>query len=55
MSDLRPRKGISSIGDIIRYNRFRWFDHLQRMDEKKKWLRKILNFEVNGSYRRGCP
>ena len=35
MSDLRPRKGISSIGDIIRYNRFRWFDHLQRMDEKK--------------------
>ena len=45
---------ISSIKDIIRYNRLRWFGHLQRMDEEK-WPRKILNFEVNGSYSRGGP
>ena len=54
LSDLRTRMGISSIEDIIRYNRFRCFGHLQRMDEEK-WRRKILNFEVNGSYPRGRP
>ena len=54
MSDLRICMGISSIEDAIRYNRLRWFGHLQRMDEEK-WLRKILNFEVNGSYPRGRP
>ena len=46
--------GISSIEDVIRYNSLRWFGHLQRMDEEK-WPRKILNFEVNGSYPWGHP
>ena len=54
MSDLRIRMGISSIKDIIRYNRLRWIDHLQRMYEEK-WPRKILNFVVNGSCLRGRP
>ena len=53
-SDLRTRMGISSIEDAIRYNRLRWFGHLQGMDEEK-WPRKILNFEVNGSYPWGHP
>ena len=53
-SDLRTRMDISSIEDVIRYNRLRWFGHLQRMDEEK-WPRKILNFEVNGSYSQGRP
>ena len=35
MSDLRICMGISSIEDAIRYNRLRWFGHLQRMDEEK--------------------
>ena len=52
MSDLRTRMGISNVEDTIRYNRLRWFGHLQRMDEEK-WSRKILNFEINGSYPRG--
>ena len=46
--------GISSIEDVIRYNRLRWFGHLRRMDEEK-WPRKILNFLVNGGYPRGHP
>ena len=54
MSELRTQMGISSIEDIIRYNRLRWFGHLQCIDEEKS-PRKILNFEVNGSYPRGCP
>ena len=54
MSALRTRTGISNIEDVIRYNRLRWFGHLKRMDEEK-WPRKILNFEVNGSYPRGSP
>ena len=43
--------GISNIKNDIRYNHLRWFGHLQHMDEEK-WPRKILNFEVNGSYSR---
>ena len=54
MSDLRTRMGISSIEDVIRYKRLRWFGHLQFMDEEK-WPRKIINFEVNGSYPQGRP
>ena len=46
--------GISSIEDVIRYNRLRWFGHLQRVD-KEKWHRKILNFKVIGSYPLGRP
>ena len=46
--------GISSIEDVIRYNRLRWFGHLQRMD-KEKGPRKILNFKLNGSYLREPP
>ena len=53
ISDLRTRMSVSSIEDI-RYNRFHWFGHLQRMDEEK-WPRKFLNFEVNGSYPQGHP
>ena len=51
MSDLGIRMGISSIEDLIRYNRLRWFGHLLCMDEEK-WPRKILNFKENGSYPR---
>ena len=35
MSDLRTRMGISSIEDVIRHKRLRWFGHLQFMDEEK--------------------
>ena len=54
MSDLRTYMGIPSIEDVIRYNSLRWFDHLRHMDEEK-WPRKILNFQVNGSYPRSHP
>ena len=54
MSDLRTCMGISSMVDIIRYNRLCWFAHLKCMDEEK-WPRKILNFKVNGNYPRGRP
>ena len=54
MSDLRTCMGISSIEDVIRYNRLCWFGHLKCIDGEK-WSRKILNFEVNGSYPWGRP
>lgn len=40
MFDLRNPIGISSVGDVIRYNFLCWFGHLQRLP----------NFEVSGSY-----
>ena len=54
MSDLITCMGISSIEDVIRYNYLFWFGCLELMDEEK-WPRKILNFEVNGSYLWGHP
>ena len=53
MSDLRTCMGISSMVDIIRYNRLCWFAHLKCMDEEK-WPRKILNFKVNGNLPRAA-
>ena len=35
MSHLRTCMDISSIKDVIRYNRLPWFGHLQCMDEEK--------------------
>ena len=43
MLDLRTRMSISSIEDLSRYSRLRWFAHLQRMDDEK-WSRKKINF-----------
>ena len=54
MSHLGIFTGISSIGDVIRYNHLCWFGPIQHIDEEK-WPRKILNFEVNCSYHQGCP
>ena len=54
MSDLKTRMGISSIEDVIRYNRLRWFGHLQCLDEEK-WPRKVLNFKENISFIWGHP
>lgn len=34
MSDLRTSMGISSIEDVIKYNRLHWFGHLQPIDEE---------------------
>ena len=44
MSNPRTRVGISSIEDIIRCHRRRWFGHLQRMDKKKKTAQKDYKF-----------
>ena len=42
MSVLRTGTGISSIEDVISYDRLRWFGNLQRMDEDKLMARKDL-------------
>ena len=46
--------GVSSIEDVTRYNLLHWFGQLQCI-VGEKWPRKILNFEVNGSYPQGRP
>ena len=51
---LRTRIFLSSIQDTVHYNRLRWFDHLQLMEESK-WPKKILHLDVNDSYHRCHP
>ena len=51
---LRSRLGLASIEEVLRWNRLRWFGHLQRMD-KNSWPRKIENIVVPGPHHTGRP
>ena len=54
LNELRSRLGLSSIENVLRWNRLRWFGHLQRMNVNS-WPRKIETFDAPGSYPRGRP
>ena len=60
LADRRPTKelqkllGISTLSEVCRSNRLRWYGHLERK-EPNDWPRKILDYEVTGSYPRGRP
>ncbi|KAI8498339.1 hypothetical protein Bbelb_242830 [Branchiostoma belcheri] len=51
---LRRRLGVHNIQDTVRYNRLRWYGHLQRMD-RDRWPKRILTLDVEGPNPRGRP
>ncbi|KAI8520792.1 hypothetical protein Bbelb_005460 [Branchiostoma belcheri] len=51
---LRCRLGVSSLREILRYNRLRWYGHVQRMDPQN-WPRKVMTMPVEGRNPRGRP
>ncbi|KAI8513088.1 hypothetical protein Bbelb_097270 [Branchiostoma belcheri] len=44
----------NNIQDTVRYNRLRWYSHLQRMD-RDKWPKRILTLDVEGPNPCGRP
>ena len=54
VKSLRARLGLASVDEVIRWNRLRWYGHLQRMD-KNRWPRKIESINIPGNYPRGRP
>ncbi|KAI8494178.1 Transcriptional adapter 1 [Branchiostoma belcheri] len=51
---LRRRLRVHNIKDTVRYNRLRWYGHLQRMD-RDRWPKRILTLDVEGPNPRGRP
>ena len=51
---LRGRLGIDCVSDLVRRSRLIWFGHVIRKDDQQ-WLRKCMDFKVDGSAGRGRP
>ena len=51
---LRERLGIDCVSDVVRRRRRRWFGHVERKDDEQ-WVRKCMDFKVDGSAGRGRP
>ena len=51
--ELRERLGVDDISLILQQNRLRWYGHVLRKDND--WLKKCVEYEVEGSSPRGRP
>ena len=54
MKPLRGRLGIDCVSDLVRCSKLRWFGHVERKDDQQ-WVKKCMNFKVDGSAGRGRP
>jgi len=52
--ELRERLGIDDIIVILQQNRLRWYGHVRRKEDTD-WVKKCLEYEVEGSRPRGRP
>src|SRR5271163_82579 len=53
-ADLRASMGLDAMGEVVRRNRLRWLGHVLRKDPND-WVRKCVDFEVEGKRSRGRP
>ena len=51
---LRNMMGIEGVKEVMARSRLRWLGHVLRIDEDD-WLKKCMNFEVEGIKGRGRP
>jgi len=52
--ELRERLGIDDMILILQQNRLRWYGHVLRKEDTD-WLKKCMQYEVEGSRARGRP
>jgi len=52
--ELRERLGIDDIIWILQQNRLRWYEHVLRKEDSD-WVKKCMEYEVEGSRPRGRP
>ena len=54
--ELRERLGIDDIALVLQQNRLRWYGHvLQKDDDDDDWVKKCMEYEVEGPRPRGRP
>ena len=52
--ELRERLGIDDIILILQQNRLRWYGHVMQKEDTD-WVKKCMEYEVEGSRARGRP
>ena len=52
---LRERLGRYDIILILQQNRLRWYGHVLRLEEDTDWVKKCIEYKVEGSRTRGSP
>ena len=53
--ELREILGVDDIALILQQNRLRWYGHVLRKDDDDDWVKKCMEYEVEGSRPRGRP
>ena len=46
--ELRKRLGIDDIALVLQQNRLRWYGHVLRKDDDDDWVKKCMEYEVEG-------
>ena len=52
---LRERLGIDDIALVVQQNRLRWYGLVLQKDDDDDWVKKCMEYEVEGPRRRGRP
>ena len=52
--ELRERLGVDDMALVLQQNRLRWYGHVLRKDDDD-WVKKCMEYEVEGSRARGRP
>jgi len=52
---LRERLGIDDIALVLQQNRLRWYGLVLQKDDDDDWVKKCMEYEVEGPRRRGRP
>ena len=53
--ELRERTGIDDIALILQQNRLHWYGHVLRKEDDDDWVKKCMEYEVEGPRPRGRP
>ena len=53
--ELRESLGVDDIALILQQNRLRWYGYVLRKDDDDDWVKKCMEYEVEGSRLRGRP
>jgi len=51
---LRERLGLDDIISVLQQNRLRWYGHVLQKEDNN-WLKKCMEYEVEGAWPRGRP
>jgi len=53
--ELRERLGIGDIALVLQQNRLRWYGRVMQKEDDDDWVKKCMEYEVEGQRPRGRP